>query len=108
MHSELLSLFLSSSLVDTMTDCEIEELVIEIEDSLESIIDDKVKENVDEIENDYSNEVEALEKKLRVANDKLDNTLKLSPGQCSLMDTIVAEWATNNWEKIVELYNSNI
>lgn len=105
MYQKLLEVLLSSSLGSMISSHEIEEIAIELEDEMQTIISEKVEEKKEELEEiNFS----PLSKKLRETEDELEKTKKFFPKMDSLSDIMTMEWVIENWESIVFMQRTNV
>jgi guanylate kinase len=105
MSIQLLEILKNSSISSLISSSEIsdiaEELKAEIEDYIESKLEDEISEKEDEIE-DLKDEVKDLESEIADLERKLGERSVAS----NLQDQLVQEWVEENWETLKKIYLS--
>lgn len=108
MYNKLLQLLLSSSLSSLISEHEIEEIAIELEDEIQEIINEKIEEINDEAEENKKIEISKLTSKINYLENQLQDIQKYLPNLDSLSDIMTMEWIIQNWEYIVKFQQMNI
>lgn len=107
MYEKLLDILLESSLRNIVTEHEIEEIAIELEEEFKSAISEKVEEIKDQLSEETSGEIAVLKTKIKNLETRLSETTKTCPPLDSLQDVMAMEWAKENWQTIITLYKKS-
>ena len=113
MYNKLLETLLASSMRSILSEHEIEEIAIEINDDFQTIISEKIDEVKDEVIDDltekHKKEISDLKNEICELEKNEMMSIKIPHrNSFSLADQLTMEWVSENWDQMTKMSNLNI
>lgn len=107
-YDKILNTLLASSLGSMISDHEIEEIALELEEDIDFLINDKIEQIKEDAVESSQVEIRKLKGEISKLESSTITQKEFYPDIKSLDDMMTMEWVKENWEHIVKMQKLNI